>query len=144
MLENKIEELTKALNRVADALEGNNSTTVPAQQAAPAPQQPAPEPAPEPQQSQPAPAPQAAPAPQQQAPAPQQQAAAHQGDVPFSDASGLVQYTMKKYREYKESGTELEKGAKIQQVMKGLGYENINEIQPEHFVEYYNGVEAIQ
>lgn len=124
MLENKIEELTKALNRVADALEGNG-TVVSEPQATSAPVVVA--------QAEPTPAAQTAPAPQQQS-----QPAA-QSDVPFSDASGLVQYTMAKY---KELGAE--KGAKIQEVMKGLGYENINDVKPEHFADYYRGVEAIQ
>ena len=98
------------------------------------------------------PAPVAAPvAAQQQAPAAQQQmpalptfaaaptpAAPVQG-APFTDGQGLIAYVM---GAYKAMGPQ--KGAQIQGVLTGLGYQNINDVKPEHYGALYQGVEALK
>lgn len=95
------------------------------------------------------PAPIAAP---QQAPAAQQQqmpalptfaaaptpAAPVQG-APFTDGQGLIAYVM---GAYKEMGAT--KGAGIQGVLTQLGYQNINDVKPEHYGALYQGVEALK
>lgn len=43
---------------------------------------------------------------------------------------------------YKAMGQE--KGAMIQGVLTTLGYQNINEIKPEHYSALYAGVEALK
>ena len=59
--------------------------------------------------------------------------------VPFTDINGLVQYVMGKYQ-----SLGAEKGAGIQGILVGLGYGNINDVQPAHFAEFYTQVEAIK
>lgn len=145
-LEQKIEQLTKAVealtavmqNQVASAPVQQGpmiTTTPPVVQQAPAPI------------AQPAPVQQAAPAPVATAPAmpapptfapaaPVQTAPA---GVPFNDGKSLIEYVMARY---KQLGPE--KGAQIQNVLTGLGYQNINDIKPEHYAQFHAGVEAIQ
>ena len=95
-----------------------------------------------------APAPVAAPQ-QQQAPAAQMPtlptfaaaptpAAAVQG-APFTDGAGLIAYVMAAYKEMGPT-----KGAGIQGVLTGLGYQNINDVKPEHYGALYQGVEALK
>ena len=95
-----------------------------------------------------APAPVAAPQ-QQQAPAAQMPtlptfaaaptpAAAVQG-APFTDGAGLIAYVMAAYKEMGPT-----KGAQIQGVLTGLGYQNINDVKPEHYGSLYQGVEALK
>ena len=95
-----------------------------------------------------APAPVAAPQ-QQQAPAAQMPtlptfaaaptpAAAVQG-APFTDGAGLIAYVMAAYKEMGPT-----KGAQIQGVLTGLGYQNINDVKPEHYGALYQGVEALK
>ena len=95
-----------------------------------------------------APAPVAAPQ-QQQAPAAQMPtlptfaaaptpAAAVQG-APFTDGAGLIAYVMAAYKEMGPT-----KGAGIQGVLTGLGYQNINDVKPEHYGSLYQGVEALK
>lgn len=57
----------------------------------------------------------------------------------FTDVQQLVQYVMVKYQSLGP-----EKGSKINDVLVGLGYNNINDIQPIHFAEFHKQVEAIQ
>ena len=59
--------------------------------------------------------------------------------APFSDAAGLMDYVM---TSYKAMGAE--KGALIQTVLTTLGYQNINEIKPEHYSALYAGIEALK
>jgi len=114
--------IEKTLERIASALEtiAENTKAAPAPVATAAP---APEPKPEPA---------AAPAPN---PAP----AAPAVDVPFTDSASLNQYVMGAYT---EMGAE--KGAKIANVLTGMGIQNIKEITPDRYAEFYQGVEALK
>jgi len=100
---------------------------------APAPSiAPAPAPAPAPVPAMPAP-PTFAPAP---APAP---VAAPSAAAPFTDGKGLIDYVMAAYRTMGP-----QKGAQIQTVLTGLGYQNINDIKPADYAALYAGVEALK
>lgn len=59
--------------------------------------------------------------------------------APFSDGKGLIDYVM---GAYKELGPQ--KGAQIQNVLTGLGYQNINDVKPEHYGQLHAGVEALK
>lgn len=59
--------------------------------------------------------------------------------APFTDAAGMMQYVM---AAYKELGPQ--KGAQIQGVLTGMGYQNINDIKPEHYGALFTGVEALK
>lgn len=145
-LENKIEALTAAVVALTAKLESSNvaapapvaPTPAPVVQAAPlvqpavaapvsaiptnpAPSQPA-------AVAMPAPPSFVAPAP---APAPT--------GAPFSDPKGLIDYVM---GAYKALGPQ--KGALIQGVLTGLGYQNINDVKPEHYGQLFAGVEALK
>lgn len=133
-LELKIEALTAAVTALTAQLQAGNV-------AAPAPVAPAPAPV---VQAAPAPvaaAPVAAPAPAMPAPptfvAPAP-APAPTG-APFSDPKGLIDYVM---GAYKALGPQ--KGAMIQGVLTGLGYQNINDVKPEHYAALHTGVEALK
>ena len=67
------------------------------------------------------------------APAPVAQAA------PFADGPGLIAYVMGAYKEMGPT-----KGAQIQGVLTTLGYQNINDVKPEHYGSLYQGVEALK
>lgn len=148
-LELKIEALTAAVVALTAKLESINVTAAapvapaptPVVQAAPAPvAAPAPAPAPV---AAPAPAPVAAapamPAPPSfVAPAPVAAAPAPTG-APFSDGKGLIDYVMSSY---KALGPQ--KGAMIQGVLVNLGYQNINDVKPEHYGQLFAGVEALK
>jgi len=43
---------------------------------------------------------------------------------------------------YQEIGPE--NGAKIQGVLSGLGYNNINDVKPEHFAQFYAQIEMLK
>lgn len=127
-LEAKIEALTAAVVALTAKLESNNV-------AAPAPVVQAP-----------APVVQAAPAPVAAAPvmptppafvAPV--AAPAPSGAPFADGKGLIDYVM---NAYKALGPQ--KGAMIQGVLTQLGYQNINDVKPEHYGALYQGVEALK
>lgn len=144
-LESKIQELTETVSRLIDALNAHQTTIVapaaaPVQVAAsvaPAPVVSAPAPAPV------AAAPVAAPAPAAAMPAPPSfvapAAAPAPTGAPFSDNKGLIDYVM---GAYKAMGPQ--KGAAIQNVLTQLGYQNINDVKPEHFAALYQGVEALK
>lgn len=138
-LENKIEALTAAVVALTAKLESSNV-------AAPAPVAPAPAPvvqaapvaAPAPVAAAPAmPAPPSfvAPAP---APAPAATGAPFTG-APFTDGKGLIDYVMASYKALGAA-----KGAQIQGVLVGLGYQNINDVKPEHYGQLFAGVEALK
>jgi hypothetical protein len=57
----------------------------------------------------------------------------------FSDGKGLIDYVM---GAYKALGPQ--KGALIQGVLTGLGYQNINDVKPEHYGALFAGVEALK
>jgi hypothetical protein len=139
-LENKIEALTAAVVALTAKLESSNV-------AAPAPVAPAPAPV---VQAAPVAAPvaviesvvasmsNAMPAPPSfVAPAPVAAPAAT--GAPFSDPKGLIDFVM---ASYKALGPQ--KGAMIQGVLVGLGYQNINDVKPEHYGALFSGVEALK
>ena len=59
--------------------------------------------------------------------------------APFSDPKGLIDYVMASYKALGAA-----KGAQIQNVMVGLGYQNINDVKPEHYGQLFAGVEALK
>jgi len=131
-LELKIEALTAAVTALTAQLQSGNV-------AAPAPVAPAPAPV-----VQAAPAPVAAPVaaapampapPSFVAPAPAPVASG----APFSDGKGLIDYVM---GAYKALGPQ--KGAQIQTVLTGMGYQNINDVKPEHYAALHTGIEALK
>ena len=135
-LEAKIEALTQAVVALTAKLESANV-------AAPAPVAQAPAPV-----AAPAPAPVAAPAPVTAAPAmpappafvaPAPAAAPVASGAPFTDGKGLIDYVM---GAYKALGPQ--KGAQIQNVLVGLGYQNINDVKPEHYGALFQGVEQLK
>jgi len=62
-----------------------------------------------------------------------------QSKAPFSDAKGLMDYLMKTY-----STLGPEKGAKIQEVMKSLGANAVNEVTADKYDALFAGVEALK
>lgn len=137
-LEAKIELLTEAVTRLIDAL--NSQTTIVAP-SAPAPQpQPVKEAVPVVEEVPVAPA---APTPAPAMPAPPVFVApvveAAPTGAPFTDGKGLIDYVMSAY---KAMGAE--KGARIQNVLVSLGYQNINDVKPEHYGALFQGIEALK
>lgn len=127
-LESKIEALTAAVQALTAKLESGN--VAPAAPVAPAP----------------APVVKAAPAPVAAAPAMPAPpvfvapvAAPALAPSMFTDAKGLIDYVM---GAYKALGPQ--KGASIQSVLVGLGYQNINDVKPEHYGDLFNGIEALK
>jgi hypothetical protein len=59
--------------------------------------------------------------------------------APFSDGKGLIDYVM---GAYKALGPQ--KGALIQGVLTGMGYQNINDVKPEHYGQLFTGVEGLK
>ena len=138
-LELKIEALTAAVTALTAQLQAGNV-------AAPAPVAPAP--APVVQAAPVAAAPVAAPAPAPVAAAPAMPApptfvapapAPAPTGAPFSDPKGLIDYVM---GAYKALGPQ--KGAMIQGILTGLGYQNINDVKPEHYAALHTGVESLK
>jgi len=129
---------TKVIQSLIDALPHDAKVAV-AEIASPAPA-PAPAPAPVAMSAPapaPAPAPVAMPAPPvfaAQVPTPAQGSAA-----PFTDVKGMIDYVMGVYRELGP-----QKGAQIQNVLTGLGYQNINDVKPEHYSALFQGVEQLK
>jgi len=70
------------------------------------------------------------------APAP---VAAVAAGAPFNDPKGLLEYVM---GAYKALGAE--KGQQIQGVLTSMGYQNINDVKPEHYAQLHAGVEALK
>lgn len=70
------------------------------------------------------------------APAP---VAAVAAGAPFNDPKSLLEYVM---GAYKALGAE--KGQLIQGVLTQLGYQNINDVKPEHYAQLHAGVEALK
>lgn len=152
-IENTLAGIEKALNRIAAALEGQYKRSelsaskdkydppslipaAPAVDAAPQQEQV------EPRATPPAPSPAAAmpppPNPDFSWPLPATAPAANPA-IPFNDGKTMVQWVMKSYQ---EMGAE--KGARIQAVLTGLGYTNINEVRPESYGELFRQVEALK
>jgi len=59
--------------------------------------------------------------------------------APFTDGKGLIDYVMGAYR-----AMGAEKGAGIQNVLTVLGYQNINDVKPEHYAQLFAGIEALK
>ena len=70
------------------------------------------------------------------APAP---VAAVAAGAPFNDPKGLLEYVM---GAYKVLGAD--KGQQIQGVLTSMGYQNINDVKPEHYAQLHAGVEALK
>jgi hypothetical protein len=152
-LEQKIDALTAAVVALTAKLESSNV-------AAPAPVAPAPAPV---VQAAPAPAAvyvsavdtpapvvaaAAMPAPPSFTPAamapamnplPTATATSTTSSAPFTDGKGLIDYVM---GAYKALGPQ--KGAQIQGVLTGMGYQNINDVKPEHYGQLFAGVEGLK
>ena len=60
-------------------------------------------------------------------------------DAPFTDPKGMIAYVMEAYK-----ALGAEKGAGIQQVLIGLGHQNINDVRPDQYGALYAGVEALK
>ena len=59
--------------------------------------------------------------------------------APFSDPKGLLAYVIASY-----NSLGAQKGAGIQQVLVANGYQNINDVQPDHYAALYAGIEALK
>lgn len=59
--------------------------------------------------------------------------------APFTDGKGLIDYVMGAYKALGAT-----KGANIQGVLVGMGYQNINDVKPEHYAALFAGVEALK
>jgi hypothetical protein len=154
-LELKIEALAQAVIALTAKIEGINVTAAAPVAPAPAPvvqAAPVPMPGDKVTISMAAPAPVAAPvvapapvaaAPAMPAPpsfiAPAPVAAPAPTGAPFTDGKGLIDYVMSAY---KALGPQ--KGAMIQNVLVNLGYQNINDVKPEHYGQLFAGVEALK
>ena len=137
-LEAKIEALTAAVTALTAQLQAGNvaapapvaPTPAPVVQAAPEVVAPLVQPAPVVAPAMPAP-----PVFVAQAPV----AAPAASGAPFTDPKGLIDYVM---GAYKALGPQ--RGAMIQGVLTGLGYQNINDVKPEHYGALHAGVEALK
>lgn len=141
-LESKIEELTAAVVALTTMIGRIESAggVVPAEPAVPV-AAPAPMPAPT-LVAAPAPAPAPA-APAMPAPpvfeAPAAAPAPAATTAPFADGAGLLAYIM---QAYKDIGSV--KGQAIQPILAQMGYTNVNDVKPEHYVSFYQQVEALK
>lgn len=142
-LETEIQALAQAVIALTAKIEGINvapaatvaPTPAPVVQAAPVVVSVVDAPAP---LVQPAPAAPVMPAPPAfVAPAPV--AAPVASGAPFTDGKGLIDYVMGAYKALGAA-----KGAQIQNVLVGLGYQNINDVKPEHYGALFAGVEALK
>ena len=135
MIEQNIAALTAAVIELTNAIKASGTTTVP--QAAVAVTTAAPPVAAHfaPQAAPAMPAPPTFAPPAFTAPV----APAAPAGAPFSDGAGLIAYVMAAYKEMGPA-----KGANIQGVLTSLGYQNINDVKPEHYAALYQGVEALK
>lgn len=136
-IEAKIELLTEAVTRLIDALNAQQTVIV-------APSAPAPQVA-QVKEATPVQVVEqvVAPTPSKEMPAPPVFVApvvevAPTG-APFTDGKGLIDYVMSAY---KAMGAQ--KGAGIQNVLVSLGYQNINDVKPEHYGALFQGIEALK
>lgn len=133
-LEAKIELLTEAVTRLIDALNAQQTVIV-------APSAPAPQVAQVKEATPVQEVVQVAAAPAMPAPpvfvAPVVEA--QPTGAPFTDGKGLIDYVMSAY---KAMGAQ--KGAGIQNVLVSLGYQNINDVKPEHYGALFQGIEALK
>ena len=127
-IEKTISDLTTAVNALTAALNQRVGVPTVPQAAAPGAQQFAPAVAPAPTAMPTLPTFAAAPA-----------AVAPVQGAPFTDGAGLIAYVMGAYKEMGPT-----KGALIQGVLTQMGYQNINDVKPEHYPALYQGVEALK
>ena len=59
--------------------------------------------------------------------------------APFTDPKGLIDFVMTSYKNLGPA-----KGAGIQGVLTGLGYQNINDVKAEHYAALFSGIEALK
>jgi hypothetical protein len=149
-LEAKIENLSAVIEKLISVLE-SNAVTVKETPAVPlaapvsvTPTNPAPsvQTAPAAPQAAPAPAPTQMPAPPVFAPVAAPVVVPEPVETrkaPFDTAKGLVDYVMAAYREMGAA-----KGANIQKVLVAAGYQNINDVRPEHYFEVWTGIEKLR
>jgi hypothetical protein len=136
-IENQLAALTAAVIELTNAVKSKGNVIA-------APVAPAPVTTPAPVAAPVAPTPVAAPvAPTPAMPAPPTFAPAAPAPAPvgapFTDGKGLIDYVM---GAYKAMGAQ--KGAQIQTVLTGLGYQNINDVKPEHYGVLHQGIEALR
>ncbi len=127
-LEKTISDLTTAVNALTAALNqraGGAGAPIVQQATAPV-------------AATPAPAPTMPTLPTFAAPGPATPTPVSQG-APFTDGAGLIAYVMGAYKEMGPT-----KGALIQGVLTQLGYNNINDVKPEHYGSLFQGVEALK
>ena len=135
-LENKIEALTDAIRDLIGVMNNAKQETLNVASAAPVAPAPAPVVEVAPVVAAPvAPVMPAPPAFVTPAPAPAPVA----GGAPFSDGKGLIDYVMSAYKALGAA-----KGSQIQNVLVSLGYQNINDVKPEHYGALFAGVEALK
>lgn len=134
-LELKIEALTAAVIALTAKMESGTVTPAAPVVVAPAPVVVAPVAAPVVVAAPVMPAPPAFMAAPVAAPAPVAVAAG----APFTDGKGLIDYVMGAYKALGAA-----KGANIQGVLVGMGYQNINDVKPEHYAALFAGVEALK
>ena len=127
-IEKTISDLTTAVNALTAALNQRVGVPTVPQAAAPGAQQFAPAVAPAPTAMPTLPTFAAAPA-----------AVAPVQGAPFIDGAGLIAYVMGAYKEMGPT-----KGALIQGVLTQMGYQNINDVKPEHYGSLFQGVEALK
>jgi hypothetical protein len=127
-LEVKIEALTASVNQLIAVMSA-------AQQSAPV----APVVQASPVAAPVAPAPVAAAMPALPTFAPAPAPAAPVSTAPFTNAQGVMEYTM---GAYKAMGPE--KGNKIQGILQGMGVANLNDLKPEQYGPFYQAVEALK
>ena len=59
--------------------------------------------------------------------------------APFTDPKGLIDFVMTSYKNLGPA-----KGAGIQGVLTGLGYQNINDVKAEHYAALFSGIESLK
>ena len=60
-------------------------------------------------------------------------------NAPFTAPKGLIDFVMTSYKNLGPA-----KGAGIQGVLTGLGYQNINDAKAEHYAALFSGIEALK
>ena len=145
-LEAKIDNLSAVIEKLISVLESNAVTPTVKETPAPVVKEepkPAVVAAPAAPQAAPAPAPTHMPTPPTFEPVTPPEVAEVMAEqakkAPFDTAKGLVDYVMAAYREMGPT-----KGQGIQKVLVLAGYQNINDVKPEHYFEVWTGIEKLR
>ena len=145
-LEAKIDNLSAVIEKLISVLESNAVTPTVKETPAPVVKEepkPAVVAAPAAPQAAPAPAPTHMPTPPTFEPVTPPEVAEVMAEqakkAPFDTAKGLVDYVMSAYREMGPA-----KGQGIQKVLVLAGYQNINDVKPEHYFEVWTGIEKLR